>query len=88
MAGLPSESLVSLTDFTLCFLNHVQISPAPLIKSSNRPIQPRHRTRVSAAGKLCLTIVIYFHCARGKYALFVFVDVLKAHNVWVVNPLL
>lgn len=34
-AALPSESLVSLTDFTLCFPNHVQISPAPLIKSSN-----------------------------------------------------
>ena len=33
-------------------------------------------------------MIIYFHYARGKYALFVFVDVLKAHNVWVVNPLL
>lgn len=32
-------------------------------------------------------MIIYFHYTRGKYALFVFVDVLNAHNVCVVNPL-
>ena len=56
-------SCVSLRLYTVCFLNHVQISPSSPIKSSNPfgapPPPPSWKT-------VPHQIVIYFHCARGK----------------------
>lgn len=93
MPGLPLNHLCRDVKrlYTVCFLNHVQISLSAPIKLSNPfgfhcPVQPLTGLEWAPLEN-CLTMVIYFHYARRKYALFVFVDVLNAHNVWVVNPL-
>ena len=75
---------VAAETFTLCvFLIKCKLAPRRRL-NPQIPLGFYRRDTgfwASAAGKLCpiiiITIIIYFHYARGKYAVFVFADVLK-----------